>query len=681
MRHARRWVPLLAFLWLTACGTAQPPSLSLELGSALTSDVLPGAAFLPPVGPSVDTRGFFAGASLEVEVHALDRNGVPTGDVLGPVLSAANGAVRTEDEFYLALWRVSDTAARWRDVSLVRVVVWASELAGSHVGDTCAAAERCRIGSFDALIRKSKNVKSTGGVLDLTRTQTLPIKVFIGGFRPERLGDLVRLSDGLPFDDTDVRSCVVNEFTMPGQSLRALGASLRALGAGLRALGAEGGLFLLGPDDATAAPGIRLFDPAEAGALARGLVRDAFLYDAAILVVDDFGYDPATFGPIYEISTELTQPADGLLPDALKALVTGGGFSHGALVLRQIVQMVEAAGFEEVAGAGPQFRIFQRYVTTEIDAEEGETEENDRSFLPDYLVVAAVDTSGFNTDVIAARIQNALNALRYLSGIGTEYDLDVGRVAINMSFAIVPCSVLEDFEASLPDTFEAYVQALGDENQVAEAFYDDLVDVLTTPLAGEDEPLLEQIVTPGQCDNVYLGSVGRTGFGTSEVRYTPPLDQFPWELLVNYPYEAYYLDIPCWDGTDGMVNYVASAGNFFLDYPMYPAAWPLVVGVSSQDAAETAGFLPTKSSFSNSGEVMAPGALLELGRSAPTSADPRALGYAGTSFAAPVVTLYTALDLMQRAPQCGTPLQSALTGAADTGSTELALAIAGCATP
>jgi subtilisin family serine protease len=77
---------------------------------------------------------------------------------------------------------------------------------------------------------------------------------------------------------------------------------------------------------------------------------------------------------------------------------------------------------------------------------------------------------------------------------------------------------------------------------------------------------------------------------------------------------------------------------------LYPAALPTVISVGSLDVAG-AGYSNQPSSFSNAATVVAPGALLHL-------ADKQAqrIVYAGTSFAAPVVTLFVALDQMTRHP-------------------------------
>lgn len=113
---------------------------------------------------------------------------------------------------------------------------------------------------------------------------------------------------------------------------------------------------------------------------------------------------------------------------------------------------------------------------------------------------------------------------------------------------------------------------------------------------------------------------------------------------VNCPFAFNPVAPDCMDTqqvvADALIH-VAAAGNFGSPYPLYPAAAPNVIAVSSMDF--TAGSFNTspRSAFSNRGQVMAPGAAFEL-----ISTNEMTVAYAGTSFAAPVVSLYSALDVM-----------------------------------
>jgi hypothetical protein len=674
MRHAKPFVSILVILLLTACGSVPPPAADMDTSVAgVLAWTAPGTgiALLPPVGTDVDTSGFFGGASITIQVWSLDG--------AQGIRELHSVPVRVEDDFYLGLWRVS-AATRDRTVTRVQVRLFATGLpAESPAAEYCASQpdpDACQVGSFDAQVRNSGKNRAAPGVLDVTRVQTVPIKLFVPGatIRPTSLGELTRLvpdefGNKVPFDDTTIRNCIVNEFTMPGQGLNALGSGLNALGSGLNALGSVGGLFLLEPGFDGDDPGILLIDPAVAGEFALNVAAlYDFSFDSAILVVDDFGIDPTTGDPleIYELDPGLLTPAAGMQQADLEALVWGDGFSHGALVLRQIVQMVEAAGFVEVAAPwGPEFRVYAR-----LQAIEG-VESLDRP----YLVVAAVDTGGFETDEIPYRIQNALAGLRYYSMLGDDMidgegdadGFDVRRVAINMSFAIVPCEIAEDLASAASlniDTFEDYLAALGEDNRVADDFYNELTALLLTPLGGTADPVNE-LVEQCQGDGFLGGGSLPTGSGLPDWGGNTNVNR--WSSMVRFN------DVPAeWSCNDDVAAiYVASSGNFGLSFPMYPAAWPTVVGVSSQDATEQTAdnsfvFGDVRSGFSNAAEIMAPGALFELGRSGDpdaTTAPDRALAYAGTSFAAPVVSVFTALDLMSYYPMCALPTTSLLTDA------------------
>jgi hypothetical protein len=83
---------------------------------------------------------------------------------------------------------------------------------------------------------------------------------------------------------------------------------------------------------------------------------------------------------------------------------------------------------------------------------------------------------------------------------------------------------------------------------------------------------------------------------------------------------------------------------------MYPAAWPEAISVSSHDVGSGL------SSFSNRGEIMITGAWFRLTNPAGIHGGytpaPDVV-YAGTSFAAPAVTVFTAYELAHDIPQCG----------------------------
>lgn len=83
---------------------------------------------------------------------------------------------------------------------------------------------------------------------------------------------------------------------------------------------------------------------------------------------------------------------------------------------------------------------------------------------------------------------------------------------------------------------------------------------------------------------------------------------------------------------------VASSGNFKWKRPFYPAQWPEVLSVSA-----TLGDSPDLWSLSNNAEISSPGAYFLF------SDD---IYRAGTSFAAPIVSVMIAVDLTQDNPTC-----------------------------
>jgi subtilisin family serine protease len=100
------------------------------------------------------------------------------------------------------------------------------------------------------------------------------------------------------------------------------------------------------------------------------------------------------------------------------------------------------------------------------------------------------------------------------------------------------------------------------------------------------------------------------------------------------------------------VAYVASAGNYSLDFPLAPAIWSQVVSVSSSDASQEGKL----SFFSNDGEIMAPSSWLilddHLSRNG-AGYKAKEVVLAGTSFSDLLVSLFLGLDSSQKNPHCG----------------------------
>lgn len=354
------------------------------------------------------------------------------------------------------------------------------------------------------------------------------------------------------------------------------GQGLQAVGAGLQAVGAVGGLFL-GPSASFAD---RIAAPGDVAWDVAGLTGDPGYYSVVgILLVDDFGGHHDLPAALFDA---------GLSEAQLAALVAGGDVSHGALVLHHLRAMLHEIGYD-----------------TEHESSNGVTGEPLYVFTTAHgaaIAVQTVDTAGRDTAEIVATIRAGFE---YISRVG---EVEVADFVVNMSFAVVPCAVAADLGASQVGTFEEYVTALRLLNGIGEQYEGQLTSLLTTPLGAEDDPLLAYLACPLPVHNQWKSVCD----GHSHV-----------------------------DGAklDSLVH-VASAGNLGHEFALYPAAWPTVISVSSQDVT-AGGFSTLRSSYANSGEVLAPGAFYELSR----PGGDRTLAYAGTSFSAPVVTLFTALDL------------------------------------
>jgi hypothetical protein len=219
-------------------------------------------------------------------------------------------------------------------------------------------------------------------------------------------------------------------------------------------------------------------------------------------------------------------------------------------------------------------------------------------------LVRAVNSQGQDTDWIQAELNESIPVI--------VDEVTYPHVVVNMSFAVVPCATSDDVEGSarylvdLNDDGEVslddYILALGIINDVKASERGELMDLASFVTEPLDDVLL-----------AYLECLG-SGFG----------------------------DCGGSTDTDSLVN-IASSGNFGYDFPFFPAALPSVVSVSSLDAV-SGGYSEERSSFSNAGEIAAPGALF-VAASRTSGSITEIVGYAGTSFSAPNVSVFTALDL------------------------------------
>jgi len=266
----------------------------------------------------------------------------------------------------------------------------------------------------------------------------------------------------------------------------------------------------------------------------------------------------------------------------------GAPVTHGALVFHELRSLLD-----DLLGPGtPSPSAEPFYVDYFVEEEEYYYEE--QPSLLRLMAADARDGDGIDTDRAAAALKAALTQAQ-AEGFS--------RAVVNMSFAIVPCAVLSDFVGADPPTFEEYVGALLAYNGVAGATAAMLATAVHQP-AALDDALLNQLACP----------------------------------LVGE-------DTTCGGGFTSIVH-VAASGNYGLDYPLYPAAAPGVVSVGSQPFRATA-FVPGRSDFSNAAGIVAAGDLMLL-RDDGTSA----LAYIGTSYSAPFVSLFVALDQHEGSQTC-----------------------------
>ena len=386
-------------------------------------------------------------------------------------------------------------------------------------------------------------------------------------------------------------NCPVNEAEIAGQ--------------GARAVGSIGGLAIKpNPVDSSGAS-IPTFDPFTVGSDMFTTADPTSSEPTAIIIVDDFNGNEDLEQPgVYFLDQRDGPTLAGLTSGATEAEVTAledaGQYSHGALVFNHTLALLSAGD--------PTPRPADFVVNLPVE----DIEINVPAFIftGPNIVVAALDTQDFNTAIIGGRLQATIQTLARQQ---------IRRFAVNLSFGLVPCSVLADIEAGVqrqPDlTFEEYQAEVFDENKDnpdvdAAQLREDLVNILTTPVNVDSDPLL-------------------TGAETNP-------EQFANAAVTD-------------------ITYLAASGNYSLPYSLYPGYWSEFVSTSAHNLADTSAPPVRDPDYSNTGEVLMPGGYYKL-----TAYDPDTGGFrtyseisiAGTSFAAPVLSVFTALDFTQTAPRC-----------------------------
>lgn len=385
------------------------------------------------------------------------------------------------------------------------------------------------------------------------------------------------------FADLTSDTCAASEFSLPGQGLQ-------AVGAGLQAVGAIGGLFLAPTTEFTGS----LTNAEKVGWALRTIVSP--MHDdesiltlmqqdeiVVLLIVDDFGSGESAALPPQELLKGLMTAAE--IRDAVQA----GIVPHGSLVLWHTLELFRGAGYELATSSVPDAPLEQTIELTARDSQQV------------AFILHPVNTNGLTSAGIADLIGEYYGNHAPFYGdqtLSMQYMPQRKNFVVNMSFVMIPCGVQDDLQATGIRSFEDYVAAVAAVNGTGV----DEASAVTQKLL-PDDPLLQFI----KC---------------------------PWILEIGTG------DCPELSPYFGSLVHVASSGNFGLDFPLFPAAADNVIAVGSQNA-EGSGFSYESSSFSNLANVLAPGAMYELA----TAEGGTTIAYAGTSFSAPVLSVFTALDL------------------------------------
>lgn len=568
--------------FVAACQTTPQPDAQSEAGAEYNQALELGAfavptreelrvRFLPPIGSAAPSGEFESGLALEIELFNVDpATGVARGSALGPQLATPR-QIAIKRDVYSLVWRPFATTVNREAGQYLRLEV---RLPAAADGPACNEPSESCLGYID-LYTFSGEWKGPGsvpaGFVPVPATRgALPIsfKVLVAPDQkpaPDTIDDLTGVNGGS--FSTALGNCVSSFQTRPSQGLQ-------AVGAGLQAVGAIGGMFQ-GPSSAFGASLITAAGVADE--LGAALVGGPTDKNVALFIVDDFSQ-----------GLELPSALFGANPD-LEALA--GQVSHGALVLHHVKAMAEVLVGNGNWGSGYLGDQMKYYLT---DAN------------GNHLFIQTIDVGNYDTDDIPAKVRY------FLAKYGASYSsLNTNYMVVNMSFAVVPCSVQHDFATTVGlATFEDYVAALATVNDIGDNYLSDLGKLVSLPVNVANDPLLTYFECPlptaSSCDGADAHHAAAKG-----------------------------------------IVHVASSGNYGNAYALFPAASPLVISVGSSEPSSS-GYVPA--AYSNDGEVAAPGGLFEL-----ANVNDNVVAYAGTSFAAPIVSLYLALDMMQDHARCPVP--------------------------
>ena len=255
-----------------------------------------------------------------------------------------------------------------------------------------------------------------------------------------------------------------------------------------------------------------------------------------------------------------------------------GQFSHGALVFNHTLALLKAVS---------DFKMDTSQLASDNKVVFWNPERSER------IVVTAFDIGKVNR-VDVHKITNELNNLL----LKLYFNENINDNVVNMSYSLLPCSVFKDFRSKDYANFESYLAEVAEANKHLRGGY------TKEELAGS----IRKLVTYKTArDNEYV-----------------------FDLIAHSARKK----------EAGVNNiFVAAAGNYSLEYSLYPAAWPEVISVSASDKTGQ------KASFTDNGKIMALGGWYTLTDSLENYEDNAQIVYAGSSFSAPVVTVFLALDL------------------------------------
>lgn len=249
--------------------------------------------------------------------------------------------------------------------------------------------------------------------------------------------------------------------------------------------------------------------------------------------------------------------------------------------------------------------------------------------IAEKIILEQVDISGesgYRSDLVVAALTDTIDRLS---------EEGVQRFVINMSFVILPCVDEElnfDFDEFIAqrrdDPDHSIVEAVGNDPAYVRSLLRDsrVTYVDETGLSTDEAPERER---GRSAQDQPGGQGGPPQFVEDQLRILRLLrrSQLQSDPLRDFFRNSRELIIP-----------VASSGNFKGREPLFPARWSEVLSVSATEGNDLRFW-----THSNNADVTVPGAWYlfedEVYR-------------AGTSFAAPVVSLLLAVDLTQQDPTC-----------------------------